>query len=671
MYISTNINGTISNLFREDLNRRTITVTKHWAGRENQKQYPSVTYTLYRYEKDKEKDTTTKLETHTINADEFTGQNGQASYKFKDLLIYSPTGKQYCYYIEEKAISGYGISYQDEAGLDDKTLTENQRMDVTSLPGNWDKPDAAINTDVATTNTYSDPGNVTISGEKKWDDYNNSEALRPSVSEFKVTLTRHTNNENGQQNKVNDTKIKLVVKNQKDDSIKMPYIVWNTGTDNTSNTWTYTIYNLERYGENGMPYIYTLSEEPVTGYKKASDITKTADTEKLQLGTMTNGFNGSYYVRKNWMDGNNKYNLRPNSITVKLQRSVDNGTSWKDIEWKTEYGRYDETTGKWTGLPSVMKNESGTSIVSVTLNASNVIRNTRNNSWGYTFMNLPVQNKEGKTYTYRCVETAIGGVPINEIIQEDRTVKYTAGAYECRYSTQNETKTVIENTLKSTSLVVTKIWKGDQDNKYQSRPKSLTFVLQKRGVKVENENGNENAKEENSDSEKTEEPQLSDWADVLKSDGTPYTFTITPNNKGEWKKTLEDLPTVEVFNGEDGTTYTIYSLYFRAVERHTDDKTDSSGKKEYGTTVSGAQNYKDTTDYSTDDTNTDHVYNQEKGRNESKITNELVTDNPAKSIEVTKIWRRVNGAEKTAEFELLYKTKAESDESWHSYETKI
>ena len=148
-----------------------------------------------------------------------------------------------------------------------------------------------------------------------------------------------------------------------------------------------------------MPYIYTLSEEQVTGYKKAPDITKTADTEKLQLGTMTNGFNGSYYVRKNWMDGSNKYNLRPNSITVKLQRSVDNGTSWKDIEWKTEYGSYDETTGKWTGLPSVMTNESGISIVSVTLNASYVIRNTRNNSWGYTFTNLPVQNKEGQTYT--------------------------------------------------------------------------------------------------------------------------------------------------------------------------------------------------------------------------------------------------------------------------------
>ena len=675
LYISTNINGTISNLFREDLNRRTITVTKHWAGRENladnEKQYPSVTYTLYRYEKGKEAATTTKLETHTINADEFTGQNGQASYKFKDLLIYSPTGKQYCYYIEEKAISGYGISYQDEAGLDDKTLTKNQRMDVTSLPGNWDKPDAAINTDVATTNTYSDPGNVTISGEKKWDDYNNGEGLRPSVSDFKVTLTRHTNNEKGQQNKVDATKITLEVKDQKDESVKMPYIVWNTGKDNTSDTWTYTIYNLERYGANGMPYIYTLSEEQVTGYKKAPDITKTADTEKLQLGTMTNGFNGSYYVRKNWMDGNNKYNLRPNSITVKLQRSVDNGTSWEDIEWKTEYGSYDETTGKWTGLPSVMTNESGTSIVSVTLNASNVIRNTRNNSWGYTFTNLPVQNKEGKTYTYRCVETAIGGVPINEIIQEDQTVKYTAGAYECRYSTQNETKTVIENTLKSTSLVVTKTWAGDQDNKYQSRPKSLTFVLQKRGVKVENENGNENAKEENSDSEKTEEPQLSEWADVLKSDGTPYTFIITPNNKGEWKKTLEDLPTVEVYTGEDGTTYTIYSLYFRAVELHTDDSTSSFGKKQYGTTVSGAQNYKDTTDYSTSATNADHVYNKEKGRNESKITNVLVTDNPSKSIEVTKIWRCVDRAEKTAEFELLYKTKAENDESWHSYETRI
>ena len=128
---------------------------------------------------------------------------------------------------------------------------------------------------------------------------------------------------------------------------------------------------------------------------------------------------------------------------------------------------------------------------------------------------------------------------------------------------------------------------------------------------------------------------------------------------------------MEVYTGVDGKTYTIYSLYFRAVEVHTDDTTTIFGKKNYGKTVSGAKNYKDTTDYSTSDTNTDHVYNQEKGRNESKITNELITDTPAKSIEVTKIWRRVNGEEKTAEFELMYKTKTESDESWHSYETRI
>mgnify|MGYP000618183893 CR=1 FL=1 len=75
-------------------------------------------------------------------------------------------------------------------------------MDVTSLPGNWDKPDAAINTDVATTNTYSDPGNVTISGEKKWDDYNNGEGLRPSVSDFKVTTdTSIQTNEKGSRQK--------------------------------------------------------------------------------------------------------------------------------------------------------------------------------------------------------------------------------------------------------------------------------------------------------------------------------------------------------------------------------------------------------------------------------------------------------------------------------------
>ena len=234
--------------------------------------------------------------------------------------------------------------------------------------------------------------------------------------------------------------------------------------------------------------------------------------------------------------------------------------------------------------------------------------------------------------------------------------------------------------------MVTKKWEGDHDNLYDSRPEELTFMLQKRGIKVANENDpdvdvtvtptpDEGATETPVPSEtetptpsveatvtpSLEDSQLGDWETVRKADGSPYTFTISAADN--WTKTLEDLPvaTVVVEKGEDGkiTSYTLYSLYFRAVEVHTD----ASEK-----TPLGAKNYEDITDYSTN--SSAHVYNKGKLQNESTITNKLILDDPAKSISVEKVWRRVESdTPVTAEFELLYKITSEN--GWHCYGGEI
>lgn len=692
LYIQVNTNGTLSNVFRSDVNRRSIKVTKTWDKREalaeSEEKYPSVTYTLYRYEpgldaagKFEEKNVT-KIETHTINPGEFTDPNGEASYTFQNLLVYSPTGVQYCYYIVENSINGYSITYTDEPGIEKDTLVRgkirtgqtadgqvgeititeeilnslkyNNRIDIISLPENWNKKDAENTVSVGTTNTYDQRGTVKLSGEKKWNDYDDEEGLRPP--NITVTLTRRTNNETGQNNKVDSTDVTLNVKENVDDKVTTPYIVWDQGNEpKKSKVWSYTIYNLERYALNGMPYIYTLAEEAVNGYKKPGAISKQADSNTVNMDPMTNGFAGSYYVRKNWMDGNNKYNLRPGTITIQLQRSTDNGNTWKDYRDP------------------------------VTLDKTYVIKNTKNNSWEYRFTNLPEIDKDKNSYIYRCVETQIGGVAVQKTTESDGAAqKLTAGAYECRYTTQNGERTVIENTLDSTSLVVTKIWEGDQDNLYQSRPEQLTFVLQKRGVTVKNETGgsesggNESSETGNAEDEVTgnepdspgstpsEEDVLSDWNDVLDENGKPYTFTISAADN--WTKKLEDLPTAEVYVGENGQNYTVYSLYFRAVEVHTDYQIDSStGKTDYGSgfIAAGAQNYKDITDYATLDNNPNHKYDEQAGCNESIITNQLILDETSKSISVTKQWYRTNGDSMTATFELLYKTTDENE--WHSY----
>lgn len=96
LYISSNDNGTFSNKFKDNVNRRKITVTKNWdrtqvSEEEKENQYPSVTFTLYRYEAGTDSSRAVEIEKHTINSNEFKdiGNTESASYTFKDLLVYS------------------------------------------------------------------------------------------------------------------------------------------------------------------------------------------------------------------------------------------------------------------------------------------------------------------------------------------------------------------------------------------------------------------------------------------------------------------------------------------------------------------------------------------------------------------------------------------------------
>ena len=663
-------NGTLTNVFLKNGNRRTIQVMKTWnRGQllENEKdKYPSVTYYLYRYEEGVSPENAALLKSIQVSANDVAananwaatgeGQEKPPLCEFKDLLIYSPSGKPYYYYVTEKAISGYSISYSDEAGIGEG-YSGNGRSDVISIPENPFTQESDHTVKVGTTNTYDNPGSLNISGKKYWNDYGNSDLIygkRPDSIE--VTLKRYTQNESGQANMISEETIDL-----NSGEKGKPQIVWEKELETEPNFWKYTITNLERYAPNGMPYIYSVTETPVDGYKQSNGtVTGTAGaTGDLNLNVLTNSLGTTYYVRKNWMDGNNKYGLRPTSITVVLQRSNDGGANWKNIQWEDSFGSYNEATKKWTGLPSVTTDENGNNIVSIRLTADYVMNNTRGNSWQYTFTNLPEKDKDGKIWTYRCIETKID----NAAVEEKNNI-FKAGAYTCTYPIQDDAKTVIQNKLESTSLHVTKNWEGDQNDLYHSRPDSITFVLQMRGIvqtdtpSVSPESGGTSGESGGTSGEpggSEGDFDLSDWQNV-KVDGRD-TFTISKADN--WQKTLQDLPVAIV--GEDGRTY--YTLYFRAVEKHADDTVDENGNTVQGSKVLGAQNYLDTTDYRPE--SKDHSYNVTLSRNESTITNQLILDEPAKAISVTKNWKRQEGVPVTATFELLYKT--EDEAQWHCY----
>lgn len=669
LYTQVSAKGTLSNTFRNDVNRRTIRVTKTWTGRDNltkaEQQYPSVTYNLYRYVKKDGAGKAQLIDTVKISASDFAGkENGMYSHDFTDLLVYSPSGDEYGYFVTENAIKGYKITYTDEEGIAEG-YSDNNQSDVISVPANALKKGEPDVTTIGTNNSYEDAGNITISGSKYWDDYGNSDKIYGNRPEsIKVRLYRYTQHENGQMNKVDSEEISLVEHENVTSDEKNPYIVWNISASD-KNRWEYHIYNLEQYAPNGMPYVYSVVEEEdaAKGYKKSrKTVTATANGTNVKMNELTNSFGGSYYVRKNWMDGNNKYGLRPSSVTIVLQRRIKGSSAeseWKNIAWDDSFGSYNSATGKWTGLPSVTNGETdgeNSRIVSVELTAANVINNTKGNSWDYTFTNLPEYDKEGDEWEYRCIETKVGSVDVTEIQENDGSTSYTAGAYTRTYTEQSGSRTVVQNKLQSTSLLVTKEWIGDENDMYHTRPDSLSFVLQMRGIKPDKDGTSAEDTEDNpGDAEKEEntdgDGSLTDWQDVTLADGSSYTFTIT--KKDNWTKILEDLPVATV--DSDGKTY--YTLYFRAKELH---------GSENQTSVEGALNYRDITSYDTE--SADHKYNKDAARNESVITNELIKNDRYSSISVTKKWNRQPGDEVSADFELLYHVDGENADVWHCFD---
>lgn len=685
LYTKTSASGTLANSFRTDVNRRSITVTKHWDNRHlldgADIVYPGVKYELYRYELGNEANTCQLLKTDTISAAKFkAADEGQATLTFDDLLIFSPTGVQYGYYIKEMSlddtekINGYEFRYEDEpylstpkastdnhyyrlagktrefgtldaAGVDVEALLSNDRCDILSVPADWDKPEQHPNTDVtvSNTNTYVDEGKLTLTGDKFWNDHSNQEGLRPD--EITLILQRYAPSQAGQDNGISWNTVTLKLEGAVTDRANetAPWIEWaNTDTD----TWQYTIHNLEKYAPNGELFVYQVSEDAIDHYKnngpvskKSGETTDSAGNPVYTMNKLTNSLDATYKVRKNWRDGSNKYNLRPATVTIVLERKLEgeSDASYQPIptegKWGTEQIEYSEDTNS----PQYKDVFNGQNVVGVKLSKEQVVQYTAGNTWQYIFENLPackkVSDEAGNVsyvnYVYRCREIQVGGT----LVGTDEK----AGAYTREYTDMNAEQTIVVNKLDSTSLVVDKVWLNDEDNAYDSRPTELTFKLQREAV---DQYGHTVEKFK--------------WADVSLANGDVYKFKLTAAN--DWKTTLLDLPVAQEFLNDDNTTTTVYKLRFRAVEIHKDDTDgDEETPPKIGTKPDGAQNYLDDTVYG-DGNSDNHYYDSAESHNVSHIENKLVTDD---KIKVTKQWYREAGAEQTATFDLYYKKRAD------------
>ena len=128
-----------------------------------------------------------------------------------------------------------------------------------------------------------------LSGEKIWVDNNDQDGKRPGA--VTVILDKTVNG----------------VKTE------------NVATTKTDSNWKYSFENLPKY-ENGYEITYSVREETVEGYETTIDGTTITNTHTPEL---YNDNTGKITGTKTWSDADNQDGIRPESITVKLYKTVN------------------------------------------------------------------------------------------------------------------------------------------------------------------------------------------------------------------------------------------------------------------------------------------------------------------------------------------------------------
>ena len=152
------------------------------------------------------------------------------------------------------------------------------------------------------TNTH-EPEKISISGTKTWDDNNNQDGIRPNS----IVINLYANG---------------VLKEKK--------------TVTKDDNWAYSFTDLNKY-ESGVAIVYTIDEDPVSGYKatyNGFNVTNTHTPSKISLT-----------LDKTWNDNDNEDEIRPDEVVVHIYQ---NGTYFRTVtitledEWHLVVSNLDE-----------------------------------------------------------------------------------------------------------------------------------------------------------------------------------------------------------------------------------------------------------------------------------------------------------------------------------------
>lgn len=459
----------LRNIYTSDTG--SLTVQKHYTGREAGDLYPATTFDVYRYYINDEgtKSAAALVDSVTLTNDMLKQGAAQtpgltvtgageaattAQYTFSGLDIYAPDGSYWQYYVVEHNINGYkttvdvgdvaadavtGTGEAVEGGVSSGALCPEQGTVGAPEPGGSNTgaatsevtgtvlakdqvaADGAVTPgdttpDVTFKNEYT-PESIELTGTKTWDDYNGMFNMRPTVDQFWEGLTVE---QIGNNKTINLKDEKLLQDTTADNPYY--YVLDKTVGDNN---YTVTISNLPKWAPDGTAYQYKITEDlskmgignaglTADNYYDAvtGEATVSASAENPSFA-LRNALRGSISVHKKWEDGGDPYGLRPTSVTVQLQarlvyQSANGGTHTIPVD------------GSWKNARQLLL-ETGYAtedeLQTAGIDEDFIVRELRaDNGWNASWTGLPmagiseIPEYAGELFTieYRAVEIAIG-----------------------------------------------------------------------------------------------------------------------------------------------------------------------------------------------------------------------------------------------------------------------
>ena len=419
----------------------TINVNKNWQDNDNQdgKRPEKITVELYRNNENE------PVATATIDA------STDWKYVFSKLPKYDENKNEITYKVVEGTVPEYDTEY--EITDNEVEIYNHHTPATTEVSGSktWDDADNqdGKRPESITVRLFADGTEVTsktVTANDNWswsftglDKYNSGTEIVYTISEdtvadYTTVVDGYNITNTHTPEKISITGSKTWNDNGDQDGKRPSSITVRLFADGRvvghkeiteKDNWSWSFTGLDKYN-SGTEIVYTISEDEVADYTTVVNGYDVTNTHKTETTTVSG--------RKTWNDNNNQDGVRPDSITVELLKTV-NGT----------------TTSMGENYKQVLTG----------------------NELDYSWSDLPVY-EAGKEITYTVKEV---GEENGKIVGKNRE-KYTV---EYDSTGMNITNSY---TPKTTSVSGTKTW-VDYDNKYNSRPESITINLLANGEKVD------------------------------------------------------------------------------------------------------------------------------------------------------------------------------------------